>query len=296
MDIKHSKKPQTTLTSLLFIIIGTFLSGNGFAAGVSGVKLAAERNARINADTTLTTNLAAEKNARIAADATEANARIAAVTAEVAARQVAIQAAINALQAQLNAIALPLPPASGIRPKVGLSLKLCPNNDTPQWDHCPLAIGDAGPAGGIVFYVSDGGMHGLEAAPVDQSTAAPWGCYVTVITGATGTAVGSGAQNTLDILAGCNEVGIAAKVASDYTLNGYDDWFLPSKEELNLMYANIGQGALAPFTNVGGFAIGDYWSSTEFTGSYARLQIFGTGTQLFLDKISTLRVRAIRAF
>jgi len=29
------------------------------------------------------------------------------------------------------------------------------------------AVGDTGPAGGIVFYTSDGGLHGLEAAPAD---------------------------------------------------------------------------------------------------------------------------------
>lgn len=37
------------------------------------------------------------------------------------------------------------------------------------------AIGDTGPAGGIVFYVTEGGIHGLEAAQVDQGYA-PWGC------------------------------------------------------------------------------------------------------------------------
>ena len=37
------------------------------------------------------------------------------------------------------------------------------------------AIGDTGPSGvGIVFYITDGGLHGLEVAPVDQSTGAAW--------------------------------------------------------------------------------------------------------------------------
>ena len=56
--------------------------------------------------------------------------------------------------------------------------------ETPPWT-TPYAIGDLGPAGGIVFYVTDGGVHGLEAAPEDQGSGA-WGCYGT-LTGAAGT-------------------------------------------------------------------------------------------------------------
>ncbi len=82
------------------------------------------------------------------------------------------------------------------------------------------AIGDAGPAGGIVFYITpgSGGLHGLEAASTDQDggSGVPWGCYGTEITGADGIAVGTGAQNTSDILAGCSEVGTAAKLADAY--------------------------------------------------------------------------------
>ena len=62
------------------------------------------------------------------------------------------------------------------------------------------AIGDTGPAGGIVFYVSDGGLHGLEAAPTDADlsgdTTLEWGCYGESVSGANGTAIGMGLQNT----------------------------------------------------------------------------------------------------
>ena len=101
-------------------------------------------------------------------------------------------------------------------------------------------IGDIGPAGGIVFYITDSGSHGFEAAPTDQaipfSPGAAWGCFGTGITGANGTAIGTGAQNTDDILAGCVEAGIAARFAGDFSLNGYTDWFLPSRDELNELY------------------------------------------------------------
>ncbi len=150
------------------------------------------------------------------------------------------------------------------------------------------AIGDTGPAGGIVFYIRDDGLHGMEAAPADQSSA-EWGCYVTDIAGADGTAVGTGAQNTADILAGCSESGIAARIADDYTLNGYDDWFLPSKDELNLLYQQKDV--------VGGFADVGYWSSTEYASNYAWGQYFNDGYQGYGTKFTTLiLVRAVRAF
>jgi hypothetical protein len=149
-------------------------------------------------------------------------------------------------------------------------------------------IGDTGPAGGIVFYVIDGGLHGLEAAPADQGLAA-WGCYLTSITGADGTAVGTGAQNTYDILGDCSETGTAAEIANAYTYGGYGDWFLPSKGELNLLYQQKNV--------VGGFASGIYWSSSEYNSYDAWQQHFTNGGQLFNFKNDDARrVRAVRAF
>jgi hypothetical protein len=148
-------------------------------------------------------------------------------------------------------------------------------------------IGDRGPAGGTVFYITDGGLHGMEAAPQDQSAGAAWGCYRTLI-GADGTAVGTGAQNTADILAGCSEAGTAASIVDAYTLGGYDDWFLPSKDELNLLYAQKDV--------VCGFASTNYWSSTENGRSYALYQHYSKGNQHYSYKSDTLRVRAVRAF
>ena len=119
-------------------------------------------------------------------------------------------------------------------------------------------IGDNGPAGGKVFYVTDNtGLHGLEAAPGDQAVTVTWGCSGTDIAGADGTAVGTGAANTADIVAGCSEPNTAAKIADAYALNGYMDWYLPSKDELNLLYQQK--------TVVGGFVSNQYWSSSEGT-------------------------------
>ena len=78
------------------------------------------------------------------------------------------------------------------------------------------ALGDIGPAGGFIFYenpnyAADGWRY-LEAAPFDQSAGAKWGCFRRAIAGARGTAVGTGKQNTLDMLAACTEPGTAAQL------------------------------------------------------------------------------------
>jgi hypothetical protein len=174
------------------------------------------------------------------------------------------------------------------------TLKNCEGIPTWVADHCAFQIGDIGPAGGWVFYITDAGQHGLEAAPVDQASA-PWGCFGTVVAG-TSSDIGTGLANTTAINAQCG-IGTAAYNAVNYSSNGLGGWYLPSKDELNLMYTNIGQGAGAPFTNAGGFANNYYWSSTE-TGSYlAWAQYFGSGNQGFNDKdFSHIRVRTVRAF
>jgi hypothetical protein len=157
------------------------------------------------------------------------------------------------------------------------------------------AIGDTGPAGGIVFHVTDGGLHGLEAAPVDQQPpfpmpGVPWGCHGLTISGADGTAIGTGAQNTVDILSACSDLGIAARLADSYTLNGFTDWYLPSKDELNELY--LQRALVGNFTSNGN----GYWSSTEMFDVGAWFQDFDDGSMHILDRNGTTGVRAIRSF
>ena len=169
-------------------------------------------------------------------------------------------------------------------------LTLCDN--VPTWTNadCIYAVGDTGPAGGIVFYVTDGGLHGLEAAPADLASAA-WGCAGTDIT--TGSAIGTGAQNTADIVAACTDAGIAAKLASDYSLNGYSDWYLPSQDELNELY--VARGAVGGFVTSGGTA-SLYLSSTQSGADNAISQFFSTGGTLTHPKTDVFNVRPIRSF
>ncbi len=158
------------------------------------------------------------------------------------------------------------------------------------------ALRSTGPGGGLVFYDKGSYSNGwryLEAAPSDQSTGAEWGCNGTALTGADGTAVGTGYQNTIDIEAGCTTAGTAADICANLTIGIYNNWFLPSKDELNLMYTNL------KAYGVGGFAVGYYWSSSEVLTSHAWIQLFNDfsgGYQTDNGKGNPFYVRAIRAF
>jgi len=103
------------------------------------------------------------------------------------------------------------------------------------------AIGDVGPAGGLIFYenpkyAADGWRY-LEAAPFDQSAGAKWSCFRRLLPGARGTAVGTGKQNTVDMLTGCTDPGSAAYLCAKLSVSGVRGWFLPSRDELLLCIA-----------------------------------------------------------
>ena len=142
--------------------------------------------------------------------------------------------------------------------------------------------------GGMVFF-NDGNGHGLICAHADLSTNAEWGCYGIVI-GVTSTAIYAGAANTNAIMTGCGTANIVARLCNDLVTNNYDDWYLPSKDELNLMYGNLHTQKL------GGFVCYYYWSSSEYNASYAWLQYFCNGKQCNDYKNYTYNVRPVRNF
>ena len=158
-----------------------------------------------------------------------------------------------------------------------------------------LAIGDSY-QGGIIFWLDATGQHGLIAATADQNTGIQWFNGTYRYTGTAGDGLYAGAMNTAMIVAtqmADNQSGsFAAKVCADYsvTVGGvtYGDWYLPSKYELNLLYLQK--------IAVGGFASAYYWSSTEYDGSNAWEQYFGSGFQYGHSKYGTDYVRAVRAF
>ena len=159
------------------------------------------------------------------------------------------------------------------------------------------AIGDLY-EGGVIFYLDATGMHGLVCTVTDVGTA-EWGCMGTEITGADGTAIGTGAQNTADIIAGCSTAGTAAKICSDLSLNTYDDWFLPSKDELELIYTNRETINATATQNAGtSFSTSEYyWSSSEVNANGAYLKFFENDNECFgAIKSTAYTIRAIRTF
>ena len=118
------------------------------------------------------------------------------------------------------------------------------------------------------------------------------------VSGADGQAIGTGYQNTMDILSqGCvtENGGItAAQAALDAEINGYSDWYLPSKDELVEMYNTIGNGGSEG--NIGGFSSSSYWSSSESSGNGAWRVHFIYGNAGGNYKDNSFRVRVIRAF
>jgi hypothetical protein len=152
---------------------------------------------------------------------------------------------------------------------------------------------------GETGYVS-GETHGLIAAVQDQSSGIRWYNGSSDTTGATGTAEGTGATNTTTIIAvqGATEISYAAGLARAYSGGGYDDWFLPSKDELNQIFTNKATINTTASANGGSnFAINYYWSSTEYDSNNAWLQNFNIGSQYGnLKSHTSFSVRAVRAF
>ena len=131
--------------------------------------------------------------------------------------------------------------------------------------------------------------HGLIAAPTDQSTGILWHAINDGEIGTTDQAIGSGQANTAAIIALYGSENNAAKLCDDLVLNGYDDWFLPSLNELEQLYNNR--------VAIGGpFDAAAYWSSTESTTQYAYYFSFNVGLTSQFNKTNPYFVRAVRAF
>jgi TolB-like protein len=160
-------------------------------------------------------------------------------------------------------------------------------------------IGDTGPAGGMVFYdkgqYTDGWRY-MEVSPSNLGKAY-WGPYDTDIKG-TETGIGTGKKNTEIIVTALNRMrqkGMAAQLCKEYSLNGYNDWFLPSKDELNLIYEN-----LIKMNYMETFHEGQFISSSQYDASNAWGQRFDSRYNTYQGdyrkNISGMYVHAVRAF
>ncbi len=145
--------------------------------------------------------------------------------------------------------------------------------------------------GGIIFYVDASGEHGLIAS-IDngEGVRAQWGCYDALVDD-TQIGIGTGQENTKKIITACRGAStgnIAARQCNELVLEGFTDWYLPSKEELNLLYENK--------EIIGGYEHGYYWSSSEVDSHFAWYQHFDFGFQDYLKKDFSYFFRPIRSF
>ena len=175
----------------------------------------------------------------------------------------------------------------------------------------PYEIGDAGPAGGIVFYdkgsYSDGWRY-AEVAPANL-TYFEWGCLSSPIINSRNSAIGKGLYNSgvisnfhdaltdfynnPSICNVSNNGTVSAKKSLQYEFNYTKDWFLPSFDELNLIYTNLHQQSIGNFANT------IYWSSTENDDTTVKTINFASGETIMSTKVpsvNSINTRCIRYF
>jgi hypothetical protein len=146
--------------------------------------------------------------------------------------------------------------------------------------------------GGFIFYVDSATATGKIVGGSDVSESASWGCSGQDMTGATDSAFGFGAANTDFLVQNCTSLNSAANFCSGAVENGFTDWYLPTEDELKLVYTVLGAN------KIGGFADDYYWTSTQTPASTNAAQhvLFVDGTVSFSSKSNGYKVRAVKDF
>jgi hypothetical protein len=125
----------------------------------------------------------------------------------------------------------------------------------------------------VVFSVDGTGLHGLMADQYGPFSTADWGCAATLV-GANGTAVGTGQANTTAIIASntlnaCISLGPLGSFAAEETQFDGPDWYLPSKDEVTLLWTNRAVDPILDGNLVFAQGQANFWSSSEFDASNA---------------------------
>ena len=154
---------------------------------------------------------------------------------------------------------------------------------------------------GIIFYLDTLNEHifeGMVVTPNAITGTSSWGCLMESVPGAQNDSIGDGQLNTTAIIDSSCMVQGAADIADAYDSGEFDDWFLPSKEDLKAMHDNLHLNGKGGFDEFGG---GSYWSSSEEDVNNAWAHEFLTvlnfsGTQYSTGKQFGWRVRGVRFF
>jgi hypothetical protein len=144
--------------------------------------------------------------------------------------------------------------------------------------------------GGSIFYIDESGMHGLIVDTSNSLGIKSWSAGSLLPTNAVSTEVGMGASNSETIVASVGQGNYAAFACEEMVLNGYDDWFLPSKEELYFLYYQKSKGLINSLNQ------DFYWSSSETSQDGAWSQSFVTGAASSTHKSGSYGVCAVRTF
>ena len=156
--------------------------------------------------------------------------------------------------------------------------------------------------GGVIFYLYKDSVdveHGLIVALIDQSTSCEWSNVNNILIGATARSTWDGLSNSNAIVVQSGHTSSAASLCLNSNVGGQSDWYLPSIDELNLLF-NARFNVNKTLATTGGAAqigLNNYWSSVEYSDWEAWAVYFGGGfPNNWYGKSNTFYVRAVRDF
>jgi hypothetical protein len=155
--------------------------------------------------------------------------------------------------------------------------------------------------GGVIFHLwkdNAGVEHGLIVDKTDLSTAQAWSNIDQTLIGPAAQSIWDGLSNSNAVVGQAGHTSSAAALCLNSTNGGQNDWYLPSVQELNMLWNNYYTVARS-LTQISGatqLQPAYYWSSTEYVTNYAWTFNFGNGNANYYFKYLTYYVRAVRAF